>query len=215
MERSFHCAESDDAKRGSAAYRRDMARRPRIEISGATYHVTTRGNDRQRIYFGNWSGRLFVRELDRAALRYGWRVFAYCLMTNHYHVVLEIGERGLSHGMCELNGRFARATNWVNRRNDHVFGKRFYDRVVGTDDDWAEVCRYVLLNPMRSDTGCRDPRHWRWSSLRPTLGLEHAPASLDVGEVLGRFGRTPARGRKALWQFVRAGLAPPPVPRTG
>ena len=192
-----------------------MARRPRIEISGATYHVTTRGNDRQRIYFGNWSGRLFVRELDRAALRYGWRVFAYCLMTNHYHVVLEIGERGLSHGMCELNGRFARATNWVNRRNDHVFGKRFYDRVVETDDDWAQVCRYVFLNPMRSDTGCPDPRQWRWSSLRPTLGLEHAPASLDVGEVLGRFGRTPARGRKALWQFVRAGLAPPLVPGTG
>jgi hypothetical protein len=76
------------------------------------------------------------------------------------------------------------------------------------------VCRYVFLNPMRNDTGCRDPRQWRWSSLRPTLGLEHAPASLDVGEVLGRFGRTPAHGRRALWQFVRAGLAPTPVPGT-
>jgi putative transposase len=191
-----------------------MARRPRIEIPGASYHVTSRGNDRQRIYFGNWSGRLFVRELERAALRYGWRVFAYCLMTNHYHVVLQIDERGLSDGMCELNGRFARVSNWVNRRTDHLFGKRFYDRVIETDEHWQEACRYVLLNPVRGETGCRDPRQWRWSSLRPTLGLEHPPACLDVGEVLARFGRTPRTGRDQLWRFVRDGMATTPVPGT-
>ncbi len=191
-----------------------MARRPRIEIPGASYHVTTRGNDRQRIYFGNWSGRLFVRELDRAALRYGWRVFAYCLMTNHYHLVLQIDERGLSHGMCELNGRFARATNWVNRRADHLFGKRFYGRMIETDGHWEEAVRYVLLNPVRVETGCRDPRHWRWSSLRPTLGLEHPPACLDVGEVLAHFGRQPPGAREELWRFVRAAMATSPVPGT-
>lgn len=191
-----------------------MARRIRIEIPGATYHVTARGNDRQRIYFGNWSGRLFVRELDRAALRFGWRVFAYCLMTNHYHVVLQVGDRGLSRGMCELNGRFARATNWVNRRVDHVFGKRFFDRVVDTDDQWQVACRYVYLNPVRSETGCLDPRHWRWSSLRPTLGLEHPPACLDVGEVLGRYGRDPRRARENLWRFVQEGMQPTAVPGT-
>ena len=190
-----------------------MARRPRIEIPGASYHVTARGNDRQRIYFGNWSGRLFVRELDRAALRYGWRVFAYCLMTNHYHLVLQIDERGLSHGMCELNGRFARVTNRVNRRADHLFGKRFYDRVIRPDGHWEEAVRYVVLNPVRGETGCRDPRRWRWSSLRPTLGLEHAPACLDVGEVLGRFGREPRTGREELWRFVREAMATP-VPGT-
>jgi REP element-mobilizing transposase RayT len=191
-----------------------MARRDRIEIPGATYHVTSRGNDRQRIYFGNWSGKLFVHELDRAALRYGWRVFAYCLMTNHYHVVLQIGERGLSHGMCELNGRFARASNWSNGRTDHLFGKRFFDRVIETDGHWEEACRYVLLNPVRSQSGCEDPRHWRWSSLRATLDLEHPPACLDVGEVLGRFGRDPRRARRALWRFVRDGMTAPAVPVT-
>jgi len=62
-----------------------MGRPPRIEVPGGYYHVHTRGNDRQDIYFGNWSGRLFLRELERVVVRYGWRILAYCLMPNHYH----------------------------------------------------------------------------------------------------------------------------------
>jgi len=71
------------------------------------YHVHTRGNDRQDIYFGNWSGRLFLRELERAAVRHEWRILAYCLMQNHYHLALQLGEARLSDGMYELNDRFA------------------------------------------------------------------------------------------------------------
>ena len=115
--------------------------------------------------------------------------------------------------MCELNGRFARVTNRVNRRADHLFGKRFYGRVIRPDGHWEEAVRYVVLNPVRGETGCSDPRRWRWSSLRPTLGLEHAPACLDVGEVLGRFGRDPRTGREELWRFVREAMATP-VPGT-
>ncbi len=71
------------------------------------YHVHTHGNNRQDIYFGNWSGRLFLRKLKRAAVRHEWRILAYCLMQNYYHLVLQLGEAGLSDGMCELNDRFA------------------------------------------------------------------------------------------------------------
>jgi REP element-mobilizing transposase RayT len=189
----------------------DMARRIRISVPGASYHVTTRGNDQRRIYFGNWSGRLFVRELDRAARRYGWRVFAYCLMSNHYYLILETGEDGLSQGMCELNGRFARASNWVNQRSNHLFGARFYDGPLDGDEAWLGALRYVLLNPVRSSTGCRDPRQWRFSSLRATLGREHPPACLDVGEVLARFGRHPSSAREHLWAYLKEEwLAGPP-----
>jgi putative transposase len=198
----------------SRFYPRQMPRRRRIEIPDAYYHVVTRGNDRQPIYFGNWSGRLFVRELERASLRNGWRVLAYCLMTNHYHLVLQIGDGGLSRGMCELNGRFAQITNWANKRSDHLFGGRFRDRLIEGDGHLLEVCRYVVLNPVRAPTGCRDASRWRWSSHAPALGLVRPPECLDVGWLLGHFGRNPARARAQYAAFVDAGLARSQVPGT-
>jgi putative transposase len=191
-----------------------MGRPRRIEVSGAYYHVFSRGNDRQPIYFGNWSGRLFVRELDRASLRHGWRVFAYCLMNNHYHLVLQIGDAGLSRGMCELNSRFAQISNWVNKRSDHLFGRRFGDRLLGDDAYLVEACRYVVLNPVRAATGCRDPRDWRWSSLGATLDREHAPGCLDVGGLLGLFGRDPGQARRRFAEFVADGWSAGSVPGT-
>jgi hypothetical protein len=124
-------------------------------------------------------------------------------MSNHYHLIIETGEDGLSQGMCELNGRFARASNWVNQRTNHLFGARFYDGPLDGDEAWLGALRYVLLNPVRSATGCRDPRQWRFSSLRATLGREHPPACLDVGEVLARFSRNPSRAREELWTFLK------------
>jgi REP-associated tyrosine transposase len=179
------------------------------------YHLHTRGNDRQAIYFGNWSGRLFVRELSRASRRHGWRVLAYCLMVNHYHLVLQIGDHGLSHGMCELNGRFAKISNWVNKRSNHLFGARFTSHLIEEEEYLLTACRYVLLNPVRR-TGT-DPRNWRWSSMRATVGLEHPPPCLDVGWILGHFHANPQRARLEFERFVDAGreLNPPPsVPGT-
>jgi putative transposase len=192
-----------------------MGRPQRIEVPGGYYHLHTRGNDRQNIYFGNWSGRLFVRELERASLRHGWRIFGYCLMTNHYHLVLQIGDGGFSRGMCELNGRFARISNWINKRSNHLFGARFRSWLIEDDAYLFESLRYTLLNPVRAQSSVKDPRNWRWSSMRATVGLDHPPALLDVGWVLGHFGRTPAHARKAFGEFVQAGIGlPRPVPGT-
>ena len=178
------------------------------------YHVHTRGNDRQAITFGNWSGRLFVRELKRAARRHGWRILAYCLMTNHYHVIFQIDER-LSAGMCELNGRFARISNWVNKRRDHLFGERFTSHLIEDDAYLLESIRYVLLNPVRAAAGVRKPEHWRWSSCRAMLGLEPVPVCLDVQFVLGYFGATPESARRRFYAFLLDGIGrPAPVPGT-
>lgn len=179
------------------------------------YHLHTRGNDRQAIYFGNWSGRLFVRELSRASRRHGWRVLAYCLMVNHYHLVLQIGDGGLSRGMCELNGRFAKISNWVNHRSNHLFGARFTSHLIEEEEYLLTACRYVLLNPVRR-TGS-DPRRWRWSSLRATLGLEYPPPCLDVGWILGHFHDNPQKARLECARFIDAGRelnAPGSVPGT-
>jgi putative transposase len=184
-----------------------MGRPPRIQVPDGFYHVHTRGNDQQAIFFGNWSGRLLVREIKRAARRHGWRILAYCLMTNHYHVVFQIDER-LSAGMCELNGRFATISNWVNKRRDHLFGRRFTSHLIEDDAYLLESVRYVLLNPVRS-AGVTRPEHWRWSSTRAMLGLEPAPAWLDVDFVLGYFGATPETARRRFYAFLLEGIGRP------
>jgi putative transposase len=191
-----------------------MGRPHRIEIPDGYYHVHTRGNDQQDIYFGNWSGRLFVRELARSSRRQGWRVLAYCLMRNRYHLVMQIGDGGLSAGMRDLNGRFAQMSNCQNKRRDHLFGKRFTSHLIETEEYLLESCRYVLLNPVRA--GCvSDPRDWRWSSMRSTMGLELAPPFLDADGLLAQFSRKPARAAQLFRQFVDAGIYPPcPVPGT-
>lgn len=183
-------------------------------MPGGYYHVHTRGNDRQAIYFGNWSGKLFVRELERASRRHGWRILTYCLMVNHYHLVLQIGDAGLSDGMRELNGRFAKTSNWVNRRSNHLFGSRFKSHLIEREDYLFAAARYVLLNPLRTQAKVHDPRHWRWSSMRATVGLAHPPSCLDVGWILAHFGRQPGYARREFIEFVDAGRGLRAVPGT-
>jgi REP element-mobilizing transposase RayT len=191
-----------------------MGRSPRIVVPDGYYHVHTRGNDRQTIYFGNWSGRLFVRELERASRRYGWRVLAYCLMTNHYHVVMQITD-DLSHGMCELNSRFAAISNWINKRSNHLFGERFTSHLIEDDAYFLAATRYVLLNPVRCSPSIDRAERWRWSSMRATIGLEHPPACLDTTWLLSQFGRNSERARARFREFVADGAGGPvPVPGT-
>ena len=182
-----------------------MGRPHRIIVPGAYYHVHTRGNDGQAIYFGNWSGRLFVSELVRATRRHGWRILAYCLMLNHYHLVLQVGDAELSDGMCELNGRFARRSNLTTKRSNHLFGARFTHHHIEDEAYLFAASRYVLLNPVRK-TGT-DPRRWRWSSMRATVGLDPAPACLEVNWILSHFGSTPQAARIGFNRFVDEGRA--------
>ena len=133
-------------------------------------------------------------------------------MPNHYHLVLQIGEAGLSGGMAELNGRFARATNWVNKRTDHLFGSRFTSHLIEDESYLLAACRYVLLNPVRKDGS--DPLKWRWSSLRATLGLELAPSCLDADWLVSQFGRNAAHARKEFRAFINAGRSIRLVPGT-
>src|SRR3954447_11988406 len=120
--------------------------RPRLEIAGGYYHVGTRGNDKQPIFVDDHDRSQFLLLLERTARRYGWQVYAYCLMSNHYHLVLQLSDRGLSRGMCELNGGYALGFNQRHHRSNHLFGRRFWDRRIETDWSFEETCRYVVLN---------------------------------------------------------------------
>jgi REP element-mobilizing transposase RayT len=181
-----------------------MGRGSREHEPGGIYHVSTRGNNREQIYFDDGDRVAFRRLLGRAATRHGWRIFAECLMTNHYHFVVQLSERLLADGMCELNGGFARAVNYAHGRQDHLFGKRYDDTPVESDAHLLEACRYAVLNPVRAEL-CADASEWPWSSFRATAGLEHPPAWLAAGDVLRLFSPDPRRARRAYAAFVREG----------
>ena len=126
-----------------------MPRPPRIIEPHAFYHVVTRGNNKQAI-FDDVLRTFFLNHLGRIARDYDWLIFAYALMTNHFHLVLRVGEAGLSKGMCELNGGFARASNARFGRVDHCFGKRFWSTHLETDGHFLASVRYTLWNPPRA-----------------------------------------------------------------
>ncbi len=160
-----------------------MAYVPRIEVPYGYYHVATRGNNKRSIYQDDRDRELFLLLLRRVARRYGWSCYAYCLMGNHYHLVMQIGEAGISRGMCELNTGYALTHNARHERINHLFGRRFWSEMIETDDRLLAACRYVVQNPVRAGlcTSCDD---WKWSSYRATVGLAIAEPFLAVKKVL-------------------------------
>jgi putative transposase len=163
---------------------------------------------------GNRSCPIFVDDHDRiafASLLTGVleaqpvSCLAYCLMTTHYHLVLET-RVGLSEAMHALNGRYARAFNRRHGYRGHLFERRFHSVPIETDWHLLELARYLVLNPVRADI-CRHPRAWRWSSYRAVLGLSGVPQFLDVSRFLGVFGRDQVKARAAFREFVEVGIA--------
>ena len=181
-----------------------MARPLRIQAAGI-YHVTCRGNRRVRIFDDDFDRVRYLGLLADVCEKFGWRVLAYCLMTNHVHLVLDVPNETLSRGMQRLSGRYAQAYNVRHGWVGHLFQGRFHSEVVDTDEYSLEVGRYVVLNPRRAGIVKRAV-HWRWSSLPAMLGRVRAPAWLDAAWTLRRFGRTVQRAREAYEAFVDAGV---------
>jgi putative transposase len=127
-----------------------MARPLRIEFSGALYHVTARGNAQQDIYLTDDDKLEFLSLLQRACERYHWLCHAYCLMTNHYHLLIETHTPTLSKGMKYLNGTYTQAFNRRHKRVGHVFQGRFKGILVEKDSYLLELSRYIVLNPVRA-----------------------------------------------------------------
>jgi len=160
-----------------------MGYAPRIEVPYGYYHVVTRGNNKQPIYADDFDRQRFLRLLTRIARRYGWLFYAYCLMGNHYHLVMQIAESGLSRGMCELNTGHAITFNMRHSRVNHLFGRRFWSERITTDAYMLEACRYVSQNPIRAGL-CAACEEWQWSSYPATVGSARAEPFLAVQSVL-------------------------------
>jgi putative transposase len=181
-----------------------VPRQPRVEVPGATYHVTSRGNRRQPIYLDDLDRRRYLSLLADVFARHGWRCYGYCLMTNHVHLLIETPQADLGRGMHRLNGLYAQWFNWRWDLDGHLFQGRFGSEIIQSEWHMLETTRYVVLNPVRAGM-CGTPARWPWSSYAATTGGARPPEFLAVDELLAYFGRTPAAAALAFEEFVRDG----------
>ena len=147
-----------------------MARPLRIEFAGALYHVTSRGDGRDDIYLDDEDRELYIELLCEVCERFNWSLHSYCLMSNHYHLLVETPDGNLSKGMRHLNGVYTQRFNRRHSRVGHVFQGRYKAIIVQKESYLLELARYIVLNPVRAQM-VRSAKDWPWSSYRATAGF--------------------------------------------
>ncbi|MCZ4305723.1 transposase [Zoogloeaceae bacterium G21618-S1] len=187
-----------------------MTRPIRIEFSGALYHVTSRGDRREAIYEDDADRESFLALLGQVAESFNWVCHAFCLMTNHYHLVIETPDGNLSKGMRQLNGVFTQYSNRRHRRGGHLFQGRFKAILVDGDSYLLELARYVVLNPVRARM-VDDPGAWPWSSYLAMLGAADAPPWLATDGLLAAFAKRRSDAIRRYMKFVAEGVGAEPI----
>ena len=181
-----------------------MVRPLRLEYEGAVYHITSRGNAQEAIFHEDRDRARFLKILGDVVARYGWICHSYCLMTNHYHLLIETPEANLSRGMHLLNGVYTQWFNHQHRRVGHLLQGRFKAIVVEKESHLLELARYIVLNPVRAKM-VRSEWDWPWSSYRAMSGQTNVPGFLMVDWVLSQFDPDRARAVRAYRRFVQQG----------
>jgi putative transposase len=185
-----------------------MARPLRLEFPGALYHITSRGDGREDIYRVDRDRQLFLRVLADVCERFNWWGHAYCLMTNHYHLLMETPDANLANGMRQLNGVYTQRFNEVHRRCGHVFQGRYKAIIVQKETYLEELARYIVLNPVRARMVER-AEDWPWSSCRATTGEAACPQWLRRDWLLSAFAATEQAAVGSYRRFVAAGMGQP------
>lgn len=182
-----------------------MARPLRIEYCSALYHVTSRGNERKPIFLDNEDRLIFLDLLTKVNEKYNWLCHAYCLMNNHYHIIIETPEGNLSRGMRQLNGVYTQLFNKKYKRVGHIFQGRYNAVLIQKENHLLEVYRYVVLNPVRADL-VKKPEEWKWSSYRATAGIDNSHPCHTIDWILGQFGINTIAAAQSFRKFVWAGI---------
>ncbi len=182
-----------------------MGRPPRLTYPGAQYHITSRGNNKGDIFQSEIDFNIFLAVLGQTIDKYGWECLSYCLMNNHYHLYIKTPIDNISKGMKYLNGGFAKLINRNQNRSGHLFQGRFHSVLIKDDKQALAVVRYIILNPVRAGI-VKNPSEWKWSSFRPTIGLDRSPRWLNHDEILSYFHTNKIIAISQYSEYVSEGI---------
>jgi putative transposase len=178
-----------------------MPRPLRVQFPGAIYHVTGRGNNKKEIFQNVDDADRFLEIVSEAVAKYGIIVHAYCLMINHYHFLIETPNGNLSLAMKHINQLY---TQWLNKRYEkvgHVFQGRFKSKLIESDSQLLEVCRYIVNNPVRAGIADK-PKDYSWSSYKQTAGLVMPNQWLTVSWIHSQFADSYEKSVERYVAFV-------------
>jgi REP-associated tyrosine transposase len=181
-----------------------MARKPRVEFDGAFYHVIVRGNQRQRTFHDDQDRNSYLERLEHYRQRYGFRLYAYVLMSNHIHLLVETKSVPLSKIMQGIQFSYTQRYNRRHRKVGHLFQGRYKAILCDRDAYLLELVRYIHLNPGRLKVPV-DPWRYRWSSVGAYLGRA-GPVKVDTQAVLSQFGSHVGHARRAYQRFMEEGM---------
>ncbi len=162
-----------------------MSRPLRLEFAGALYYITARGNAGQPLFTDIEDGKRFADMLGREIAQQRWICHSFCLLEDHYHLLIETPEPGLARGMARLNMTYSQWFGRRHKRRGHLFEGRYHAKVVEKELWLLPLCRHIVLNPVRTEAVLRADL-WRWSSYRPLAGEDSPWPWLHTGEVLRR-----------------------------
>lgn len=182
-----------------------MARQLRIQFPGALYHITARGNDKQDIFLREDDYDDFLLILGKACKRYNLILHSYCLMSNHYHLLIETPVGNISQGMRQINSSYTQHFNKKYQRVGHLLQGRFKSILVEKESYLLELSRYISLNPVRARM-VEDPKDWPWSSYPQLIGFNKKIPCLFTDWILGQFGTDRESALKTYQDFILSGI---------
>jgi putative transposase len=178
-----------------------MPRTARHPLEPGFYHLTARGNRGERIFLTERDRTTFFRLVERTAAPESFVVRAYCLMSTHYHLLVETQTAELSAAMRDMNGIYARWFNKEHGLRGRLFEERFHSEHVEDDPHLLEILRYLALNPVRAGLALT-PARWRWGSFAAVMGWTRAPSFLDVRWSLRLFSNDVSAAKRQFSKFV-------------
>lgn len=187
-----------------------MARPLRLEFAGALYHVTSRGDRQEEIYSTDADRETYLDILANVCERFNWVIHAYCLMDDHYHLLVETPDSNLSQGMRQLNGVYTQSFNRTHKRVGHVFQGRYKAILVQKETYLLEVARYIVLNPVRAHMVLA-AKDWSWSSYRATAGQIKPAIWLNTDWILAHFSQRKLTAIDHYRYFVAEGKNQPSI----